>query len=244
MRLAALSDIHGNRWALEAVLADIEGQRVDQVVNLGDVLFGPLDPGGTAEMVLAAGHRTVYGNQDDDFLEPTERLRATATWRHVDAEVSVEARQWLADLPGCLAIEYDVLLCHGTPDDYNAYLVEEVRPQGVVIRPGEEIAEELPPGYEVVLCGHSHVPRLVSMPNGTLVVNPGSVGLPAYTHNRPYPHVMEAGSPHARYAILEPTDDGWSVEHRAVPYDVLSAVAAAKRLGREDWALWLASGRA
>ena len=98
---------------------------------------------------------------------------------------------------------------------------------------------------EVILCAHSHVPRVVRAAD-RLIVNPGSVGLPAYTDDAPFPHAMESGSPHARYARLsrESSDDAWRVEHVAVPYDWHAASAAARRHQRPDWAEWLLSGRA
>jgi predicted phosphodiesterase len=96
----------------------------------------------------------------------------------------------------------------------------------------------------VVLCAHSHVPRVVRLGSGQLAVNPGSVGLPAYDQDQPYPHVMEAGSPHARYAVLQNTSRGWRVEQLAIPYDHDAAADAASANGRPDWATWLQTGRA
>lgn len=96
----------------------------------------------------------------------------------------------------------------------------------------------------VVLCGHSHVPRAMAVPAGPLVVNPGSVGMPAYTADTPRPHAMEAGAPHARYAILSRVGDAWSVMHIAVPYPWDVAAATARVNGRPEWARWLASGLA
>ena len=75
-----------------------------------------------------------------------------------------------------------------------------------------------------------------------LVINPGSVGLPAYDDSHPHPHVIENGAPHARYAVLEKTAQGWQVDLRAVPYDYLAQATAAARNGREDWAHALATG--
>ena len=94
-----------------------------------------------------------------------------------------------------------------------------------------------------LVAGWTHVPRLVALPGGRLVVNPGSVGLPAYTDDRPHPHAMEAGSPHARYAVLEEREGGWTVELVAVPYPFQEAAATARRNGRADWAEWIATGR-
>ena len=75
-----------------------------------------------------------------------------------------------------------------------------------------------------------------------LIVNPGSVGLPAYAGDHPNPHAIENGAPHARYAMLEKTRQGWQVDLRAVPYDHLAQAAVASRQGRDDWAHALATG--
>jgi len=96
---------------------------------------------------------------------------------------------------------------------------------------------------EVVLCAHSHVPRVLRRSGGGLVVNPGSVGLAAYTDDQPYPHAMESGSPHARYAVLSHTERGWTVEQVAVAYDWSRAAEAARERGRPDWAEWIETGR-
>ena len=68
--IAVLSDIHGNRWALEAVLADIQHRGVDELMNIGDSLYGPLDPAGTAEILLPLNIPTVRGNEDRIILHP------------------------------------------------------------------------------------------------------------------------------------------------------------------------------
>jgi hypothetical protein len=75
-----------------------------------------------------------------------------------------------------------------------------------------------------------------------LIVNPGSVGLPAYTHTGPEPHVVETGSPHARYALLEQRDRGWRVELVGVAYDHISAAHQAQRNDRPDWEVALRTG--
>ena len=84
----------------------------------------------------------------------------------------------------------------------------------------------------------------MTLPGGQTVVNPGSVGLPAYWDDLPHPHVMETGSPHARYSVISYSEFGWSVTDRIVPYDCESAAETANRNGRPDWAEWLKTGRA
>jgi diadenosine tetraphosphatase ApaH/serine/threonine PP2A family protein phosphatase len=59
----------------------------------------------------------------------------------------------------------------------------------------------------LILCAHTHIARGVQLRDGRLIVNPGSVGCPGYHDIHPFPHVMEAGTPAARYAILEFADD-------------------------------------
>ena len=75
------------------------------------------------------------------------------------------------------------------------------------------------------------------------VVNPGSVGLPAYDDIHPHPHVVETGSPLARWALVETAPGGWRVALCSTPYDVAAAVRRAEANGRPDWADALASGR-
>ena len=102
-------------------------------------------------------------------------------------------------------------------------------------------------GASLLLCGHSHLPRVVQV-GGTLCVNPGSVGLPAYDDDHIAFHVHQTGSPHARYALCERVDTGagaaWTVAQIAVAYDWNAASAQAARNGAHDWARWLATGRA
>ncbi len=75
-------------------------------------------------------------------------------------------------------------------------------------------------------------------------MNPGSVGLPAYTMETAVPYAMESGSPHARYALLSGMLHSWQVEHVQVPYDWEYAAEVARRNQRSDWAEWLTTGRA
>lgn len=213
-RFAVIADIHGNRWALEAVLEDIARQHVSTILNLGDDLFGPLDQAGTSEILSRLHLPSVAGNQDEHSPMP---LRL--------------------ELPG-------MMLFHGTPAANDVYLLETVHSRGVSPATPGEIEARLGPGLlpPLLLCGHTHIPRVVTALNGTLIVNPGSVGLPAYSDETPFPHVMETGSPHARYAILERHDAGWHVCQQQIPYAHEDAAGFALRNGREDWAFCLRNG--
>lgn len=245
-RFAALADIHGNIWAIEAVLDHARRRGVEHFVNLGDVLYGPLQPQETmrrlqSETILA----TVAGNEDRIIVEAsTHVLDLNPTLRFVVEALSIEAVEWLRRLPSTAMLDGDVLLCHGSPRDDTVYLLEDVASGHAVVRSDAEVRHLLDGAtHPLVLCGHSHQPRLVRLPEGQLVMNPGSVGLPAYEDDVPVPHRMEAGSPHASYAILERTADGWDVEFHRVSYDWEQAARCARSRGRKDWARALLTGR-
>ena len=241
-RLAVLSDVHGNVWALEAVLADIRRRGADELVDLGDVLYGPLDPAGTAELHRSAGITAIRGNQDRVLGEPLPE-DPHPTMRFVHEVLSPDQLAWAAGLPVRLERD-DLRFCHGTPDHDDVYLLETVTEAGAHLKAEAEIEDLLGPDpAAVTFCGHSHVPRVVAV-GERLVVNPGSVGLPAYDHDAPWPHVMEAGSPHARYALLTQDAAGWHIEQVLVPYPWKEAAARALRNDRPDWAEWIETGRA
>lgn len=245
MRIAVLSDIHGNAWALDAVLEEMAHVHVDRVLNLGDCFFGPLDPKGTHERLLSRGWPTVRGNQDRALLDGADNPTARFTL----AEIGREGVAWLTLQTNPTVSQGMILACHGDLEHDDVTLIERVdEPGRVRTATDAELAEALGDAdgsVEIVLCGHSHQPGMVRLADGRLVVNPGSVGLPAYTAETPHPHAMEAGTPHARWALLErPRRGAWRVELRATPYDVTAAAAAAREHDRPDWARWIETGRA
>lgn len=245
MIVGVIADVHGNRWALEAVLADLRRRGVERVVNLGDCFYGPLDPAGTAALLRELDPASVLGNQDRILLDPASWSPTSKTFGFVMTELGADDLAWLSSARPTRIVAEELFLCHGSPRSDEAYLLEEVSDAGgVALRDPAAVAAELEGVVPaVVLCGHTHVPRTVLLPGGRLVVNPGSVGLPAYTDAKPRPHAMETGSPHARCAVLEKRDGAWRVEQIAVPYPWDEAAACARERGREDWAGWLLSGR-
>ena len=217
-RLAALADVHGNSWALEAVLADIRRRGVDRIVNLGDTADADMDPGGAIALVMEAGVESIAGNYET----------------HRPGQLTADQIAWLEGLPKGLDLG-DVYCCHGTPASDTEALIEDISPGRVEIAPPEVILSRLGGlTHPLVLCAHKHVPRAVWLPTGQLVVNPGSVGWQAYWNDDPVVHKVEAGSPHARYAILERRSEGWTVEHIAVPYPWEKVADLARVSGRED----------
>jgi predicted phosphodiesterase len=228
--VAAISDVHGNTWALDAVMADARARGATTFLDLGDTLDGPLDPTGTADRLMALGALTVRGNHDRMMLEGG------------GAPIRAEHRDWLATFP-VVAQHEDIVLCHGTPDDDLVGLLDDNAPDGTRQRHVDEVAAALD-GVDaaLILCGHTHVPRLLELPDGRWVCNPGSVGLQGYREHDPPEWAIGSGSPHARYALLHRVNGRWRVEPRTVAYDWASAAAAARAAGNERWAVPIETG--
>lgn len=239
-RIAVLSDIHGNLPALEAVLADATALGCGETVNLGDILSGPLWPAQTAARLMPLGLPTLAGNHERQIGEGA----ANASDRFASARIDAPTRAWLAHLPATLRLDESVLLVHGTPTSDLDYLLETVEPSGARAATAAEVADRLDDAdASLVLCGHSHVPRIMRLADGRMVVNPGSVGLPGFRARNPYPHVAQAGSPHARYAVVEQDNEGgWHPVIRAVVYDWECAARKADAEGRPDWSRPLRTG--
>ncbi len=250
MRVALVSDIHGNLPALQAVAAAIEAARADQVLNLGDIASGPLWPRETVAWLAGRGWPTIAGNHERQALAAAPGTDSDDAF--TAAELGPAERGWLAALPAALqACEGELRAFHGVPGDDLRGLLETVTPgyapgadPGVRPATGGEVDRRLAGTRAAVLvCGHTHTPRARRLADGTLVVNPGSVGRPAYAHDQPHRHVVETGSPHARWALLERRADGWHAELRQAAYGWDGAARRAAALGFADWAHELATGR-
>ncbi len=233
-----IADVHGNSWALDAVMADIDARGIERVVALGDHAYGPLDPAGTVDRLMARSVMSILGNED---RLPVAALES----RHVE---------WLRTMPRVSEPAPGVLAFHGTSFSDDTYFLWRVERGSLRRATASELAEAIhilaaEPALtdgerplELVLCAHDHVQHSVRA-GGALVVDPGSVGLPAYTDDDPVPHSMESGSPHAHYAVVERSGGEWVVEHVELEYDWDAAAACAAANGREDWARWLVTGR-
>jgi predicted phosphodiesterase len=242
VKIAAVSDIHGNLLALDAVLADIDRRGVDLIVNLGDILSGPLLPRETADRLMALDFPTISGNHERQVLRMDPKDMG-ASDRYTSDTITQSQRDWIAALPPVMRPEPDVFMCHATPQsDVDCYLEDlvdgELRP--ATLRSIEDRTGSC--DASLIFCGHSHIPRLSRLHSGQVIVNPGSVGIQAYEGHDPAPHTVEIGSPHGRYAIAERTPAGWTVEFIAVPYDWDAAVRLAQQRGREDWVRALRTG--
>ncbi|QZP36438.1 metallophosphoesterase family protein [Halobaculum magnesiiphilum] len=212
MRLGLLSDVHGNRIALEAVLDDMPP--VDGLVCAGDVVgYNPWP----AECVAAVRERaipTVQGNHDRAVAAgsaPGFNAMARAGVAHAREELDGEALAWLADLPARRTVaDGRVAVAHGHPDDPDHYTRPGEFAGGLIGSAADRLGVE-GDDLDALVLGHTHVQHHGVFHEG-VVVNPGSVGQP------------RDGDPRAAYAVLDLDDR--TVEECRVEYDV-DAVASA-----------------
>src|SRR5215207_177580 len=236
MRIAVISDIHGNLRALEEVLHDISERAVDLTVNLGDCVTSPLWPRETLELLDTLALPTVRGNHDRWIDHEPDAAGDTESVLFTRAVLSAAQRRQLFDLPPSLEVTEGVLAVHGSPRSDVEYLLE-TKVNGQLARLTADVVEERLGDVDagLILCGHSHTQHLASDRRGRLVLNPGSVGCPRYADNADR-LTNEAGSPHARYAVATKRGSSWTIEMIAVAYPVAPVVEQAERNGRPDWA--------
>ena len=243
MRIAVIADIHGNLRALEAVRADLRRHSPDVVINLGDHLSGPLQAAATADLLIQSEYIQIRGNHDRQLLDrPADQMGPSD--KAAFGQLTNGHKEWLSSLPATKMLS-EMLLCHGTPESDLEYLLEEIHGAEARLRSPQQIRQRLGESQiPLVLCGHSHIPRIVRIAGGVTIVNPGSVGPPAYDDTHPSVHYMETGSPHARYAIVDQEAGTLKVDFIAVEYDWEQASKDAATAQRADWAYALATGYA
>ena len=222
VRWALLSDIHSNLDALTAVLEDMATQGADEVFALGDLIGYNAQPNEVLRLLRERKVQCIQGNHDRAVLtgHPAGfNPYATAGVDYTRKVLQPQHRTWLAELPEMRApgaSGVTAMLVHGSPRD----------PLSEYIFPGspawlfEELAEAAG-SPSIVAMGHTHVPMRVDQ--GTLFVNPGSVGQP------------RDGDARASYCVLDTTRR--TTEFHRVPYDVESAAAKVRDAGLPD-VLW------
>lgn len=237
-KTAVLSDIHGNLPALIAVVAHAEAQGCTRFLNLGDILSGPLWPEETAAWLMAREWPTIAGNHERQVLTvSTQSMNLSDAFTR--AALGDEALAWMAGLPATLVLD-GMLLCHGTPASDVTPLTDTLEGSRLRVATEAELATRLAGrGEGLTLCGHTHVPHLLTLADGRRALNPGSVGLQAYDDDHPRAYRVENGDPLARYAVIE----GAEITLHAIAYDHQAAARQAESNGRPDWAIALATGR-
>lgn len=216
MRVALISDIHANAYAVDAVLADIERQAIDQIVCLGDAVQGGAQPAETLRRLRELGCPIVMGNADawllsgvntgqEEMTPLQERVRQWSLSR-----LSADDRAFIAGFAPTVRIAMtprDSLLCfHGSPTDFDEIILPST--------PYETVRQSLS-GHDArwLAGGHTHIQQVRRLGSG-FFCNPGSVGLP---YNTEWPEVEHGPDPWADYAILTATDNTVSLEFRRLP---------------------------
>ena len=242
-KMAIISDIHSNIHALDAVLDDIRDRSIKKIINLGDSFYGPLFPDLTANRLMELDIINIMGNQDRVLLQATNHI-VSPTHKYVIETLSTDYLTWIASFHSTLAVSEDIYVCHGSPTSDEIYLLEKVTEKGVEVRDSQDImTQTVSVDQSLIICGHSHIPRTIYLPNGKTIVNAGSVGLQAYSDDLPFVHKMETYSPYAKYVIITCRKNGWIVEHISIPYDWNKASRQALKNNRNDWARGIETGR-
>ena len=220
MRIAIISDIHGNLTALDAVLADLRTRPVDATYCLGDLVGYAAHPNEVTERIRAEGIPTIMGNYDDGvgferdecgcaYTNPVDRELGDRSLAWTKATVTAENKAFLRTLVSEIRFDADgrrVQLVHGSPRRINEYLFED-RP----ISSFQRLAASS--NADIIVFGHTHKPY-TKVVDDVLFVNAGSVGKP------------KDGDWRACYIILDPSHATSPVEFIRVPYDVAREAAA------------------
>ena len=255
MRVALISDVHGNLPALEAALTDIERAEPDRVVNLGDVAAMGPQPHETIARLRAVGYSTVLGNTDDKLLEravalsehgatdgsdssmPGEldearRIQERSDWtaRQLTAEDQAYMRSFVPTLTLDLGEGQILLCCHGSPCSYTDLIRATTPDADLATMLGEAPAEQR---ATLIVGGHTHI-QMVRRYRSLTLLNPGSVGFPMTPGALPGHYLLLR---HVEYAILEQADGALRIELRRVAYDTQAVVDAyyASGMPHAEW---------
>jgi predicted phosphodiesterase len=223
-RIAIFSDIHGNLEAFEAVLNALEAERVDHLVHLGDLVGYNANPHECLQLMQERRISSVLGNHDLAILEPRYaegfNVLAYQALHYSERQLTSSDRGYLQGLPRSDILLGHYLLCHGTPENVESYILHVFQAKRVF-----NFLQKKHPGIRVCFYGHTHKQRAwirdergkVFSPNATpssllmedgrrYLVNPGSVGQP------------RQGDKRAHYLVFDA--DSGIIHFRAVPYDI------------------------
>ncbi len=235
MRVALVSDQHGNGVAFDAVVQDIAREDFDEIICLGDVAQGGPQPVDVVDRLRELGWRCVFGNSDEFLLTLsfgneaiTERVLEVGEWSR--AQLGADRLAFLGSFPRTLELDLDgrrLVCCHATPTSIEDVILPDA--------PRERIAEALGDA-DVVACGHVHLQWMRRI-DRRLWLSVGSAGL-VWEHKEPQDE--RPFDPWAEYAALTAANGRLSVDFRRVPFDVERLLAAC-RSGDMPHAEWYAA---
>ena len=223
-RIAALSDVHGNVAALEAVLADVAREKPDRVVVAGDLVLNGPEPVAVVDLLrtlVADGTAIIAGNTDiavADFDYAAafpwmtdgvpDAIVAAAEWAH--EALGEERLDWLRSLPSERRVRTDddtlVLVCHASPGSQTAGFDQNLDPSVTIERVARTDAR-------VIVCGHTHLPEVRDL-GWKVIVNDGSAG-----------YIFD-GDPTASWALIDLDAGEVTAEIRRTTFDILGVANA------------------
>lgn len=222
MKVAIISDIHGNLDALESVLSDIKKEGCSKIFCLGDIAMAGPEPKETIkkiqELMQSKDFYIIQGNTDkmlsvfsfDTYNAVTETNAVMGSAYYSDSRLlNDEEKKFLASLPVSKEIELfgiKILLVHGSPRKNNENIYPNLRIEDV-----EEMIKDT--DANIIFCGHTHIPCGYQTNTNQTVINAGSIG-------RPF-----SEQPDSCYAILDINENtsAFEVKHKFVKYDVEKA---------------------
>jgi predicted phosphodiesterase len=232
MRIAFVADMHGNDVGFEAVVRELERERLDEVVCLGDVAQGGPQPVEVIDRLRGLGWRSVFGNSDEFLLtlsfeseEVTERILAVGEWSR--AQLGEERLELLRSFEPTIELDLDgrrLVCCHATPTSNEDVILPDA--------PRERLSEALGDA-DVVACGHVHLQWMRRIER-RLWLSVGSAGL-VWEHKEPLDE--RPYDPWAEYTVLTAEDRRLRVEFRRVPFDVEKLLNAYRSSGMPE-AAW------
>jgi predicted phosphodiesterase len=228
-RIAALSDVHGNAAALEAVLADVAREKPDALMVAGDLVLNGPEPAMVIDVLrsladdgaLIIGGNTDIAVADFDYAAAfpwmtdgvPDAIMAAAEWAH-DA-IGAERLDWLRRLPAERRWRTDddtlVVACHASPGSQTSGFDQHLDPSVTIERVARTDAR-------VIVCGHTHLPEVRDL-GWKVIVNDGSAG-----------YVFD-GDPTASWALIDIADDEVTAEIRRTAFDTLAVANAISARG-------------
>lgn len=226
MRIAFVSDMHGNAVGFEAVLRELESEAFDHVICLGDVAQGGPQPREVVDRLRELGWRCVNGNSDQFLLtlsfgneEVTERIREVGQWSQT--QLGAERLEFLHSFEPTVEFDVDgrrLVCCHATPTSNEDVILPDT--------PREQLARAIGDA-DIVACGHVHL-QWQRRVGRKLWFSIGSAGL-VWEH-KDWSDEPEF-DPWAEYAVLTAESGSLRVEFRRVPFDGNAVVEATRRSG-------------
>ena len=239
MRLAVISDIHGNYKALEAFIEYIEnlkqaGNGVDRILLLGDYFADGPNPQRVMQRIRELEQRytchLVLGNREEYLMD---NRKSPQGWKvsspngllyFVDQKIDDEILAFMNSLPKTRRLSFeegeDILICHGSPTDTRGNFMED---------PGLRAHTMKHLDCNYLVGGHSHKQEVATI-YGKTYVNPGALGL-----------AIDGVGGHAPFAIMETDVKGqWQTELFSIPYDVEGYIKEMEESGIMEAGLVLA----